>query len=49
METGRELDDDLNLRPGEATRGKWIIFGWEGQGVDCGYLRIQGSSPACVD
>jgi hypothetical protein len=45
MEIDRELDDDLNLRPGGVTRGKWSIFGWEGRGVVCGYLSLQGGSP----
>jgi hypothetical protein len=39
----------LNLRPGGATSGKWSIIGWEGRGVACGYSRLQGSSPACVN
>jgi hypothetical protein len=45
MEIDREWDDDLNLRLGEATRGKRSIFGWEGWGVVCGYLMPQGGSP----
>jgi hypothetical protein len=40
MEIDRELDDDLNLRPGGASIGKWSIFGWEGRGVVCGYLSL---------
>jgi hypothetical protein len=38
------MNDDLNLRPGGATRGKWSIIGWEGRGEGCGYLRLQGGS-----
>jgi hypothetical protein len=45
MEFDRELDDDLNLRPRGATRKKWSIFGWEGRGERCGYLRLQSGSP----
>jgi hypothetical protein len=33
-------NDDLNLRPGGATRGRRSIFEWEGRGVVCGYSRL---------
>jgi hypothetical protein len=39
----------FNLKPGGATSGKWSIIKWEGRGVICGYLRLQGGSPTCVD
>jgi hypothetical protein len=29
------MDDDLDLRPGGAIRGKQSIFGWDGRGVVC--------------
>jgi hypothetical protein len=38
-------NDDLNLISDGATREKRSIFGWEGQGVVVGYLRLQGGSP----
>jgi hypothetical protein len=37
--------DDLNLRPGGATREKWSIIGWDGRGVLYGYSRLHGASP----
>jgi hypothetical protein len=40
----REWNDDLNLRPSGATKEKQSIFRWEGRGVVCGYLRLQGGS-----
>jgi hypothetical protein len=39
----------FKLRPGGTTRGKRSIIGWEGQGEGCGYLRLQGYSPTCVN
>jgi hypothetical protein len=45
MEIDRELGGDLNLRSSGETREKWSIFGWEGRGVVCGYLRLQDGSP----
>jgi hypothetical protein len=49
VKIGKECNDGLNLRPGGATRGKWSIIGWQGWGERCGYSRLQGGSPACVD
>jgi hypothetical protein len=39
------MDDGLNLRLGEVTRGKWSIIGWEEWGVVCEYSRLQGGRP----
>jgi hypothetical protein len=41
----REWNADLNLRSGGATTRKQSIIGWEGQGVVCGYSRLQRGSP----
>jgi hypothetical protein len=49
LKVGKGWNDDLNLRLGGATRGKRSIIGWEGRGERCGYSRLQGGSPACVD
>jgi hypothetical protein len=39
LKFGKEWIDDLNLRPGGATREKWSIFRWESRGeglcADC--------------
>jgi hypothetical protein len=32
-----------------ATSEKWSIIGWEGREMVCGYSRLQGGSPTCVD
>jgi hypothetical protein len=45
VKIGREWNDDLNWRPGEATRRKQSIFRWKGRGVVRGYLKVQGGSP----
>jgi hypothetical protein len=44
--TTERLLDVLNLRQGGATRGKRSIFRWE---VICGYFKLHGGSPTCVD
>jgi hypothetical protein len=40
----REWIHDVNLRPDGATRVKQSVFGWDGRGVVCGYLELQGGS-----
>jgi hypothetical protein len=45
LKLDREWIDELNLRPGRATRGKWSISGWEGRGEERGYSELQGGSP----
>jgi hypothetical protein len=39
------MEQYLNLRPDGATRRKWSIIGWEGQGEGCEYSSLQGGSP----
>jgi hypothetical protein len=42
---GYNVDENLNLRSGEATRGKWRILDGKGE---CGLMsdsKLQGSSP----